>query len=183
MTKLNFVVMALACTFSSIFCAAENDQNTEQMSVRSKRTEDNQECQKLLNLKDFAGAWTFGIDSLGGVAGPAALGSSFTIDGQVTFDTHGVGTVNFASGAQYSGDPGSFITFSATGGIFTLTITDPIHGIGTMVFTTPGETVTVDVIVTRDKRTGKAIGMEGHETTFDPTTDTLVRYSFSRQYQ
>lgn len=138
-----------------------------------------------LTLKDFAGDWIFEVDTVGGVAGPTAVGTSLTIDGQVTFNSLGIGIVNHAAGVLYSGVVGSVVQFNLTPGVatVTITITDPVFGVGTMLISDPGFSETVDFVVIRSKTSGKVLKFEGHRTSVNAQTSAVGVYSFERQYQ
>lgn len=139
-----------------------------------------------LQLSDFAGNWIFAADSLGGVSGQATLGTSQTVDGQVFFDSNGNGIVNFVSSALYAGNPGHLIVLSGSDdATITLTITDPVHGVGTFFVNVPVFTLslTVEFVVVRSKDTGKAIKFEGHSITELPITTHVDSFTFERQYQ
>ena len=83
-----------------------------------------------LELSDFRGERVFGIDSFGGTAGPLAVQTSSTIDGQVTLDGSGDGTVNFGTGISYVGNPGVFTTLDING-FCNLILTFELHDTGT----------------------------------------------------
>jgi hypothetical protein len=139
-----------------------------------------------LQLNDFAGNWIFGADSLGGVSGGSTVGTSQTIDGQVFFDRHGNGIVNFVSSALYAGLPGHLIVLSGSDdATITITITDPVHGVGTFFVNIPALplSLTVNFVVVRSKKTGKAIRIEGHSITALPITTHVDSFTFERQYE
>lgn len=142
---------------------------------------------KTLSLKDFAGRWVFNINSLGGISGPSAIGTSSTIDGQLSFNDSGIGTVNFVSRASYSGTVGDVsITTLPFGSNVTINIIDPKNGICTLTITESSlKTVidTAEVMVTRSILTGEAIRLDGHSTAMTPETSNVKRFTFSRQYQ
>ncbi|HXW53027.1 MAG TPA: hypothetical protein VEL47_02855 [Myxococcota bacterium] len=157
---------------------SEDEQTKDQDPISGSR-----DCK--LKLSDFAGNWVLSVDSVGGVAGPSAVGHSLTLDGQVSFNSHGRGTVNFGSAVEYSGVPGEIFIGSATGDVLVITITDPVHGIGIITETTPstGAVNTADFVAIFSKETGKVIRLNGHRTSSDPTTHEIVSYNLERQFQ
>ncbi len=189
MKKFNlFGILALSCALQTLPIYSNTEVlNKDSMTDEAIADKDygKNSCNKSLTLKDFAGAWTISADSIGGVAGPTAVGHSATFDGQVTFDKNGNGTVNFLSGVEYAGTKGSINVITFSGVTITLTITDPINGIGvlTVTDTTPPFNDTADIIVTRSLSTGQAIEIEGHGTGSDAETTFIVAYSLKRQYQ
>lgn len=192
--------LALSFTLSTICCMADvsNDQRSSKISSSIPTIvgecimkgcgshKDHRDSTHLLQLSDFAGDWIFGVDSIGGLSGILTVGSSETIDGQVTFDRHGNGTVNFVSAALYLGIPGEVgFASGSDDATVTLTITDPQHGIGFLVASVPSLnlTRTADFVVIRSHKTGKVIGFEGHSTSATHTTTHISSYSFQRQFQ
>jgi hypothetical protein len=141
---------------------------------------------KPLKLADFAGDWVIGVDSVGGVSGGATIGTSITIDGQFFFDQFGNGTANFFEGAIYAGTPGQvmFISASKFGNTITLSLTDPIHGIGTISFVIPSIDLieTVNFVTIRSKEDGSPIRLEGHPITASSTISRTASYTLRRQF-
>jgi len=170
-----------------------------QLMLRSQqRSHDNgkghRKCKvKKLKLKDFEGAWIISRQSLGGLGGVtrtgnASEGSSTIVDAQVVFDKRGNGFVNFASIAMYNGVPGDIITFTAPPGqsSVTVTITDPVNGVGTFIFSDPVFNFfdTADFIAIRSKSSGEVVKIIGHRTNIPPLdNDNVTRYVFERQHQ
>lgn len=160
------------------------------MNVGHRHTSrDSHDCKKSvkpLRLKDFAGDWIFAADSLGGVSGQSTLGTSQTVDGQVSFDRNGNGIVHFVSSVLYAGQPGQLIVLSGSDdATITITITDPVHGVGTFLVNVPSLalSLTVNFVVVRSKDTGKALRFEGHSITALPITTHVDSFTFERQYE
>jgi len=143
-------------------------------------------------LKDFEGAWVFRRETLGGLGGvtrtgTASEGSSVTIDGQVVFDKKGNGVINFAALAVYNGTPGEFVftTFPPGEASATLTITDPVNGIGTF---TVSDSVhnffdEADLLAIRSRSSGLVIKFIGHRTNIPlHDNDNVTHYVFERQF-
>lgn len=148
---------------------------------------------KPLKLKDFEGAWVFRRETLGGLGGATStgtpsIGASVIIDGQVVFDRNGHGVVNFASSAEYDGVPGNVtnITIPPGDATVTLTITDPVNGIGTFNVSVPLIVFdeTADLIAFRSKSNGCVIKFIGHRTSMPVGgAFSVTRYTIERQFQ
>lgn len=140
-----------------------------------------------LTLSDFAGRWTFAFDSVGGVSTTTGSGSSDILDGQVTFDNNGHGTINFLSSVGYGGTVGSVFQFAIPPGTgsLALAITDPVNGVVTVTLSVSFPhgmgTGTAEAVVIRSKECGKAIEMQGHLTSTD--SDAVATFNLFRQYQ
>lgn len=148
---------------------------------------------KPLRLKDFEGAWVFTRETLGGLGGETSstgtpsVGSAVIIDGQVVFDRNGHGVVNFASSAQYNGTPGDITNITASPGeaTVTLTITDPVNGIGMFAVSDPLRVFeeTADLVAIRSKSTGCVLKFIGHRTSVPTRARYVTRYIVERQLQ
>jgi len=151
-------------------------------SRRCRRSHDrHSRARHVLRLEDLKGEWAFFSDSIGGVLG--ATGKSSTTDGQVTINADGTGIVNFGTGIQYSGVAGQLTTFDFSGSVVSYTITNPEKGIGIATIAAPfGEGInTSDFIALR--KHGRVVRLEGHISSFFPTTDNITTYTLERQNQ
>ncbi len=141
---------------------------------------------KSLKLADFAGAWVIGADSVGGVSGAGTTGTSLTIDGQISFDEFGNGTAHFLAGASYAGTPGDVTFFRILAGTtITLSLTDPIHGVGTVSIVNPsfGINETVNFVAIRSKKDGSPLILKGHPISVGSTISHVLSYTLERQFQ
>lgn len=156
---------------------------------------DNRNCDRRirpLRLRDFEGAWVFSRETVGGLGGVTSTGtpsegSAAILDGQAVFDRNGHGVVNFASAAVYNGTPGAILNITIPPGqaTITITITDPVNGIGTLAVSDPLQGFDADLIAIRSKSTGRVIRFIGHRTSV-PTglgNDGVTHYIFERQFQ
>lgn len=96
---------------------------------------------KMLKLKDFAGNWSFYGTTIGGVAGPTAIGTSTVSIGQVHMGKNGNGEASFIAGSIYAGTPGKITTFrristpTTPAAEIKITIIDPNNGVGRLTIT------------------------------------------------
>jgi len=179
--------------------AIKSSMENSQLMLRAQQRNDeggkeSRKCKiKKLKLKDFEGAWVLNRQTLGGLGGVTRTGtpsegSASIVDGQVVFDKHGNGIVNFASIAMYNGTPGDIINFTLPPGqaSVTVTITDPVNGVGTFIFSDPVFNFfdTGDFLAIRSKSSRKVIEVRGHRTNIPPLdNDNVTHYVFERQYQ
>lgn len=184
-------LLALSLTLLTIPCmaqdvsdfAADNDV-IEQSVLRSKSKSHRI---KPLKLADFAGEWTINQQSVGGLSG--GIGASETADGQVSFDRNGNGTVNFLSLSRYTGIPGDVEVGTVVPPlqlVITITITDSVHGIGTLTITDPAVNSivdTADFVAIRSKSDGKVRRLNGHATHTFADQKSIGTYSLERQYE
>jgi len=121
---------------------------------------------KQFKLRDFAGDWVFNGTTVGGVAGPSAIGTSTVSIGQVHMGTQGTGTASFISGSIYAGVPGHITAFqrvstpTTPAAEITIVLTDPVNGVGTLTINStllPPFFHTYDIIAIRSKKTGQVI--------------------------
>lgn len=187
-SMLSIGCMASGHNIDSSDCSLRIDETFINIGHRhiSRNFHDWEKSVRPLQLCDFAGNWIFGANSLGGVTGESTLGTSQTVDGQVFFDRNGNGIVNFVSSAIYAGIPGQLIVLSGSDdATITITITDPVHGVGTFFVNVPALSLslTVEFVAVRSKDTGKAIRLEGHSITALPITTHVASFTFERQYE
>jgi hypothetical protein len=141
---------------------------------------------KKIKLKDFQGPWIFSFTSVGGLAGLDTTGTAHAVDVLVSFDSHGLGVLDFGSASDYSGTPGDvtlaqLIPKSVT---FIITLTDPENGIAEMMVdnSISGVKESFDIVVNK-KSKGQAILMGGHATQFNTLVTFADRFVGIRQHQ
>ena len=110
-------------------------------------------------LSDFEGSYTTYSSSAGGITVPNANNASLTVITQISIDKHGNGKGNFVSSSKYS-TPDT-LTSAHILNQFTLTLTDPILGVGKFVAVgnpVPGLTTEFDFIATKSLTRGRNRG-------------------------
>ncbi len=144
-----------------------------------------QHLQREFLLKDFVGNWVLNISTVGGIAGPTAIGSSSVIQGQVTINPKGNGSFNFISGIIYEGSQGvatkfKIITETAT---LKLRLTDRINGIGNLTISIPSikYSETADFIAFRSRANAIPLKLQGHGTKIQSTTSSISQFVMERQ--
>lgn len=176
---LSFSLIAVSC-LSSV--QADNTIHSPVQSIERCAHNNSKTRQiKPIKLADFEGDWVIGIESVGGVVGASAVGVSATFDGQVTFDRDGNGVVHFLEGAVYDGATTRFLDQSQFE--MHILLINPLRGIGTIEIFDPtiSETFLVNFVAIRS-RNGKAIRLEGHESSTNPgNTPAVLSYTFERQ--
>lgn len=90
-------------------------------------------CDNDFKLKEFAGDWILSSSSVGGVGINAGPGISSAVLRHVTFDKHGNGTENNITRTFYLADGTLHKFIGVNVESITLTLTDPVHGAGSIV--------------------------------------------------
>lgn len=208
-----FKMSALSFTLSALCCIANvQGENTAPSSladeyVMASHSDHDKDCDhkgrhrdkhshrdiRPLRLNDFAGAFIFSIDSLGGIGAETPIlhqptvGTAQTFDGHITFDKKGNGVIDFGGGAIYGGSPGNVLAVDLAGTAITITITDPVLGVGSLHITNPTLIIPVDDMVdfvtVRSKDTGKVVRLEGHRSSFTSIESSIFSYTIERAHQ
>ena len=185
-----FKIMVLSFSLLAVSCLSSGQADQTDSLDSTIRIIEKDGCKKSktreikpIRLADFEGDWVISIDSIGGVVGTGAVGVSATFDGQVTFDRKGNGEVHFLEGATFDGTTTKFLDQSR----FELHIrlSDPHRGTGVIEILDPPtqETFSVNFVAIRS-RDGKAIRLEGHESSANPgNAPAVLSYTFERQIQ
>jgi hypothetical protein len=164
--------------------AVKQDANVDTHLIEQKAVRKRLARVEPLTLKDFSGQFIFTAHSVGGLSGANRIGSSQSLDGQLTLKKDGTGFVNFGSTTLYEGDPGNVLT--ATFGrelTILITITNPKLGIGRMTFVNTAEGIRdeFDFITIRSKKDGKVLKIRGHLDTIDDQVTSVFTLLIERQ--
>lgn len=147
-----------------------------------------------LKLKDFAGDWAFHGTTVGGVAGPTAIGTSTVSIGQVHIGKNGNGTASFIAGSIYAGIPGEIIAFrristpTTPAAVINIVITDPDNGVGNLTITSsllPPFFHAYDFIAIRSQQNGQVIKIISQQDNRNASsTESNVNFvEWERQFQ
>lgn len=145
-------------------------------------------------LKDFAGNWAFHGSTIGGVAGPTAIGTSTVSIGQVLMDKKGNGKASFIAGSIYAGVPGEIISFrristpTIPAGEIKIIIIDPVNGVGRLTITSsllPRFFHAYDFIAIKSRETGQVVKLISQQDNQTPSsTESNVNFVvWERQFR